>query len=248
MTVISAKNFLTFGLAILLPLALGACGNAGSGSALKNSAHLTPPPLQENKKTASVPSVSMDKPSADAKKLPKLAAKTPDKEAKQPITPKAGKTIKPIINAKAGSPPMPVRRPYRKVRKKSAARMVTDQKPSADSAKKVMAKAVVKPKIQARAKPVATSTIVAKTPITPKAAMVAKTPKAEMVPVEAVRAQVAPEEAPDLMFGGFIDGSGINASHEVSAAEVRAAKMEQAQSVAKKPSFGQSEFRFSSQK
>ena len=147
-----------------------------------------------------------------------------------------------IINAKAGSPPMPVRRPYRKVRKKSAARLITDQKPSADSAKKVMAKAVVKPKIRARAVPVVTSMIVAKAPKTPK------TPKAEMVPVEAVHAQVAPEETSDLIFGGFIDGSGVNASHEISIDEVRAAKMAQAQSVAKKPSFGQSEFRFSSQK
>ncbi len=234
MTVISEKSFVTFGLTIFLPLALAACGNSGSGLALKNSAQLPPPPLQENKKTALA--VTSNKTSEEAKKLSELAAKTPDKEAKQPIMPNGGKISKPIINAKAKTPPMPVRRPYRKVRKKSVARMIEDQKTSADSTKKVMAKAVVKPKIQTRAVPVVNSTIAA------------KAPNAEMVPTEAVKAQVAPEETSDLIFGGFIDGSGVNASHEVSADEVRAAKMAQAQTVAKKPSFGQSEFRFSSQK
>ncbi len=114
--------------------------------------------------------------------------------------------------------------------------MVKDHKTAANSAKKVMVKAVVKSKIQARATPVVTQTIVA------------KAPKAAMVPAKAVRAQVAPEESSDLIFGGFIDGSGVNASHEVSADDVRAAKMAEAQSVAKKPSFGRSEYRFSSQK
>ncbi len=223
MTVISEKSFLTFGLAILLPLTLAACGNSGSGSALKNSAQLTPPPLQENKETALV--VPSNKTSEDAKKRSELASKTANKEAKQPI-----------INAKAKMPPMPVRRPYRKMRKKSVARMITDKKTSADRAKKVMAKAVVKPKIQTRVVPVVTPTIIA------------KAPKAEMVPSQAVKAQVVPEETADLIFSGFIDGSGVNASHEVSADEVRAAKMAQAETVAKKPSFGQSEFRFSSQK
>ncbi len=233
MTIISARNFLPFGLAILLPLALAACGNSGSGSALKNSANLTPPPLQENKQAASV---TLPKSPADAKKLPKQTAKTLDKEVKKPIIATADETTKPIINAKAGMPPMPVRRPYRKVRKKSAARMIKDQQPSADHAKKMATKAVVKPKIQARAVPAVTSSIVA------------KVPKAEMVPAQAVRAQIAPEETPELIFGGFIDGSGVNASHEVTTEEIKAARMEPDDSVAKKPSFGQSEYRFSSQK
>ncbi|MCP4933135.1 MAG: hypothetical protein GY927_02785 [bacterium] len=233
MTVISARKFLSLGLAILLPLALGACGNSGSGVALKNSAHLTSPPLQADKPTASA---AAKKSSDDAEKQPEFAAKTPDAKVKQAVRLKAGEAAKPIVNAKAGKPPIPVRRPYRKMRKKSVARMIKEKKSSADSAKKVIAKAVVKPKIQARAVHVATPVIAA------------KAPKAKMVPATAVRAQVAPEESTELIFGGFINGSGVNATHELTADEIRAAKMAQAESVVKKPSFGQSEFRFSSQK
>ncbi len=218
---------------MLLPLGLIGCGSAGNSTALKNSAHLTPPPLQENQRTAAI-SAGQSLDVATNKTAP--SAKTSSPEAKKALASKASGTAGPIVAAKVDAPPIPVRRPYRKVRKKSAARMVKHQDPAIKIADKMITRSVVKPKIQAKAQPVIVAPVIA------------KAPKVEMVPAKSVPAQTASNESSELIFGGYIDGSGINASQELSAQELNTAQMAQAKSVANKPSFGQSEYRFSGQK
>ena len=94
----------------LAPLVLAGCGSAGGGASLSDSARLTPTTTAENQlKTARL------KGKARVEDVKKTARGNSDNELAAKTAAASSKIIK---TAKADTPPMPVRRPYRKIRRK----------------------------------------------------------------------------------------------------------------------------------
>lgn len=233
MTGFNVRSISFSSLAICLaPLVLAGCGGVGGEAKLSDSARLTPTVVQAGEKAP---------PAVTGEINPVMAVKKPSGDV-QSAGPQVVVKSKTVIMAKADGPPVPIRRPYRKVRSKKSG--IDVAKKSKLLRKKTVQAARKKPVL---AKPVAVKTVVKKAlpiksvvakPVVTKPAVV-KAQKVPMVPVDVIPAQIAPSGVPQDIMDAFNETSKL----EKPAPE----KLAKAETVPIKHNFGQSEHRFSGQ-
>ena len=212
MTSIHVRTVWATGLILCLaPVGLAGCGNAGGGASLGDSARLLSPEVVEKseQEAASLKSnTGVDDPekTKPGRAVAGLARKVKTASSKR------------IKTAQANTPPIPVRRPYRKLRGKRAKSVVART-----------AKTQILSELQA---------VVEHTPVVEK-----KAARIRMVPEKVIPVQVAPAKMPQDIMDALNEATKASKA-EPDKAPKRIAK---AQSVPEKPQFGRSQFRFSNQ-
>lgn len=195
-------------LAVLLPLALAACGTAGGGTSLKNSASLAPVNEPTSAELTPAAAEKASQRVADAKSFdPGMTAKSKTLQKGQMSTAKLPIKTATLASAKAGQKP-----PYRKIRVNKSKTAVAAKKQMAKSALEPVTKGptkklvklskpaspkklaiVKKPDVKALAKKVAKP--VTRATIVKKVKAPAKPPAAQMVPMQVIPVQIAPQAA-----------------------------------------------------
>ncbi len=227
---------------LTLSLALAGCGGSGGQASLNDSARLTPaieqagPPVKELAKGESIPEKT-----AQVVGIKSEAGKKDQTESEQ---------FKAVMAALADEPPVPVRRPYRKIRrKKQQAKAIPPKSIITGSTKvrtgvkavvarqKVVSQKVAKPVIRKETKAAKVKKVVKK----PIEAAPAAVP---MVPVQVIPVQIVPARTPQDVLDAFNETPD---SEEQTSNSSKPEKIAEAEIVQPRPSFGETRHRFAGQ-